>query len=180
MKKQILLLSIPLVIIIFYIFYHYFKFIQSNELVYFPITGYDPRNILSGHYIQFKVQQNQNINCNIPNEILCGCIQFIKDKNNLIIGEIQLPLKECKNLDCKPKIQLQCINNEFMIPHTKFYLTEKAETIVPIIPENSYILLKIDFDGKSYINNIFIYEENSKTFLTIYDYIHQKESNKNK
>ncbi len=179
MKKHILMLSSPIIIMFVYISYHYYKFHQSNQFIYFPISGYDPRSIISGHYIHFKIQQNPTINCNRENEILCGCIQHTIDKMNLSIGEIKLPLNECTKMHCKPKIQLQCINQEFIIPHTKFYLSEKFETLIPTIPLNSYVLLKIDEEGKSYIENLYVYDEISQRLITLEEYIVKKEYNKN-
>ena len=42
-------------------FYHFS--IQSWSSITLPITGYDPRNLLSGHYIQYEIQWNK-IDCN--------------------------------------------------------------------------------------------------------------------
>lgn len=174
MKNTLLFLSLPLIIIHIYIFYHYFLFFQSMAFIYFPISGYDPRSLLTGHYIDFKIVLNETIPCPIENEILCGCIQKIQDQNNLLIGNIRLPLSQCQDLNCKPKIQLQCIKKEFIIPQTKFFLTEKAKDISSI-PEHSYILLRVDDDGKSYIENLYIYKKETNTLITIHEYIQHKE-----
>ena len=34
---------------------YYATFVRHSDLVTLPIAGYDPRNILSGHYIDFRI-----------------------------------------------------------------------------------------------------------------------------
>ena len=40
----------------------YANFVKHAQMVTLPITGYDPRNLLSGHYIEFRIDW-KNANC---------------------------------------------------------------------------------------------------------------------
>ena len=49
-----ILLALPFVLVCSWAMY-YANFVSHAEDVTLPIRGYDPRNILSGHYIQFQI-----------------------------------------------------------------------------------------------------------------------------
>ena len=56
MNKQILALMLltPFVVLVVWSLY-YLSFTRQATEVVLPIRGYDPRNLLSGHYIQFQI-----------------------------------------------------------------------------------------------------------------------------
>lgn len=60
-KIKTLILLIPFIGMCCWVFY-YAHFIKNATEVVLPITGYDPRNLLSGHYIEFQINWVQ-ANC---------------------------------------------------------------------------------------------------------------------
>ena len=42
---------------------YYVNFVEKAAEVVLPVTGYDPRNLLSGHYIEFQIDWSK-ANCN--------------------------------------------------------------------------------------------------------------------
>lgn len=58
-KKRLILLIIPYVVLLFWII---FLFVQkmSGYNVILPIQGYDPRDLISGHYIQYQIDWKQS------------------------------------------------------------------------------------------------------------------------
>lgn len=61
-KLKVLFLFLPFIGLACWMMY-YINFIQSSYEVILPITGYDPRNLLSGHYIEFNIDWSR-ANCN--------------------------------------------------------------------------------------------------------------------
>lgn len=60
-KITTILLFIPFLAVTLWATY-YLRFIEQNMEVTLPITGYDPRNLLSGHYIRYQIDW-KNANC---------------------------------------------------------------------------------------------------------------------
>ena len=53
-KFKTFLLLLPFIGMCCWVMY-YAHFVKTAQEVVLPITGYDPRNLLSGHYIQFQI-----------------------------------------------------------------------------------------------------------------------------
>lgn len=176
MKKKIIILITPLIIMIFYILYQYYLYLTKEFDVYFPIIGYDPRDIIKGNYLSFKILYSKNFfQCEKEKEIQCGCIEFKNDNNNQQIGYIS-QLENCSNIHCNLFLHLECRNNEYIIPHTEYFITEESLKYFSVVPENSYILLRISKEGQSSIDELFIYNSQEQKLISIKDYIKIKES----
>ncbi|MFN3604184.1 MAG: GDYXXLXY domain-containing protein [Leptonema sp. (in: bacteria)] len=174
MKREILFFLFPLGIIIFYVFFSYYRYAKSESFVYFPIQSYDPRDLIKGQYLEFNViYADTSYECDREQNTKCGCIEFKEDKNFQIIGFIS-NIHDCNVTQCQPKIQLKCRNQVYTIPHHKYFLSEeKAKSNIPI-SENSYILLTIDKNGKSNIRQIFVYDTKKKKLIGIQEYLSNK------
>ena len=61
-KIKIFILLLPFLCLCSWAMY-YANFVKHAPEVRLPITGYDPRNLLSGHYIEFRIDW-KNANCN--------------------------------------------------------------------------------------------------------------------
>lgn len=53
-RFAVLFLSLPFLILSCWVFYAFY-FVRTAQEVVLPVQGYDPRNILSGHYIRFQI-----------------------------------------------------------------------------------------------------------------------------
>ncbi len=60
-KLVALVLLVPFIVLTGWTLYA-LHFVRQSPEVVLPITGYDPRNILSGHYIRFQIDW-QNADC---------------------------------------------------------------------------------------------------------------------
>ena len=60
-RLKTFILLIPFIGMCCWVLY-YAHFVKSATEVVLPITGYDPRNLLSGHYIEFKIDWSR-ANC---------------------------------------------------------------------------------------------------------------------
>lgn len=64
-KAKIFILLLPFIGLCCWGMY-YLNFVQNASEVVLPITGYDPRNLLSGHYIEFQIDWSK-ANCRQAN-----------------------------------------------------------------------------------------------------------------
>ncbi len=175
---KIIFIFIPFVIIILYTIYksiHYQNQLK-NKVYYFPIDGFDPRDLIRGHFIQFRVKYNDvYFSCKELSEINCGCIEFY-NKDNIRISIVIPPIENCSIIknQCKEFIQVECTEiayNEYkyQIPITKYYFPEKYKNILLTAPENAYIGLIIDNQGKPLIKDLYIL--NNKNLIPILEYL---------
>lgn len=65
MKKRMLALGIPCFVLLVMAAYHQVLIMTAPEHE-FEIEGYDPRDLLSGHYLQFRVKYPTDIKCEQP------------------------------------------------------------------------------------------------------------------
>ena len=61
-KLKTFFLLLPFVGMCCWVMY-YANFVKNASEVVLPVTGYDPRNLLSGHYIEFQIDWDK-ANCN--------------------------------------------------------------------------------------------------------------------
>lgn len=80
-KIKTFLLLIPFIGMSGWVLY-YANFVENASEVVLPITGYDPRNLLSGHYIEFEVDwpmancQQASWNGSCPRHAFSGINRF--------------------------------------------------------------------------------------------------------
>ena len=80
-------LLIPFLVIFCWSMY-YSNFIRNAKEVVLPISGYDPRNLLSGHYIEFRINwakadcQQANWHGHCPVEEFRGVNRFYVPERN--------------------------------------------------------------------------------------------------
>ncbi len=175
---KILFIFIPFVIIVLYTIYKsiHYNIQLKNKVYYFPVEGFDPRDLIRGHYIEFRVKYYQvYFSCLKLLESNCGCIEFY-NKNNIQISIVVPPIEDCSIIknQCKEFIQLECTEitynkYEYRIPVTKYYFPEKYKNVLLTAPENAYIGLLIDNQGKPLIKDIYIL--NDKKLVPIQEYL---------
>ncbi len=162
MKNKIIFLTIPFLIILIYILFQTIQhvYFSQQKTYYFRIEGYDPRDLIKGNYFLYRIRYNDEyFPCDSDKEIKCGCIAQYYLDNKYQISKVQPPLSECNNIKklCNSFIQLECNNNYFIIPHSKYYIPEDFSNAVRKIPfDKSFVRLRIDLKGESQIEEIYI------------------------
>ena len=174
MKNKIIFLTIPFLIILIYILFQTIQHIyfSQQKTYYFRIEGYDPRDLIKGNYFLYRIRYNDEyFVCNTNKEIKCGCIHQDYIIEKYPISKVVPPLRECKDIKkiCNRFIQLECENNYYIIPHQRYYIPEDFSNAVNKIPfDKSYIGLRVDPNGSSQIEEIYILEDK---FVPLIEYL---------
>lgn len=162
MKKKkifLLLLILPIAVLLVIVVRQGFHFATGQEYV-FPITGYDPRDLLSGHYLQYRVQYTSEEYCKRPEGenffYACLCLQ----SRNPLFAEVRFG---CEG--CPAKIWGKCEGGQFLAGIERFYIPEadatwldatlrrgerKSEIVVSVSKEGVGLVKDLRFDGKSW------------------------------
>lgn len=86
----------------------------------FEIEGYDPRDLLSGHYLTYRVKYKSTDSCSEnPNNTNNVCV-CLNDSNNKFVNECDK--KELAN--CKAFLKGRCDNGQFTANIERYYIPE--------------------------------------------------------
>lgn len=153
MKKLVPLFAIfvPILAMAGWIGYHYTM--KGSPSVELEITGYDPRDLLSGHYLEYRVQYGEKGECKrvaqqAPN--LCMCF----DKN---VPAKASWLGVCTYLpqDCHLFIKGQCKSGQFKAGIERFYFPERYTKDLSIVPDRARIKVRMA-EGRAQVFDLLI------------------------
>jgi uncharacterized membrane-anchored protein len=126
------------------------------------IKGFDPIDLLSGHYVTYRVEYGSEP-CDEYIQAKCICL----NKNNTIH-----PLENCeKNSYCTSLLKGECKKGRFEAGIERFYIPEdRADEYDRIVREgNSEIIISVDKYGNGQVKDLILsqspkveIEENSK------------------
>lgn len=145
-------LIFPVIILGALVAYKQFIFSEGQEIV-LPIKGYDPRDLLSGHYLIYRVQYGVEGICANSNQGEQEA--FVCLETNTFSFE--------KPSECRELIQGACISGEFQAGIERFYVPEEkarqleskimeksASISISILPSGKAQVKDLFFDGKSW------------------------------
>lgn len=119
----------------------------SGVEVILPIEGFDPRDLLSGHYLTYRVDYGVE-GCPSDNGQASICLRPRRG----IYAEGELPA------DCTLFIHGQCENNLFNAGIERFYIPEEDSTMLEekVRQNKGEIVLSVDTDGNAAIRDLLI------------------------
>jgi uncharacterized membrane-anchored protein len=149
-NKLLLAIAIPIFALFLLTIYKAF-FISTGTKVTLSIVGYDPRDLLSGHFITYTVDYKIPELCaNQDNQEQCVCIQ--KDETNYT-------LPTCTKRDrgsCKTFIKGNCKHGRLEAGIEKYYIPEsKAKELDRIVRlGKSKIIVSVDPFGNARVTDL--------------------------
>lgn len=153
----------------------YYQSIIKNGLeLTLPIEGYDPRAILSGHYLAFKINYNQRVRCqrdcrvNDKQQLICKDLpdkQYLCISTNKVIAEHTQLDKQAP--DCTYALTGVCRNGEFIADISRFYIPEgDAERLnAMIVAKGAKIILRLDRNANTIVQDLLINNVSWKKYL---------------
>ncbi|XDD51738.1 GDYXXLXY domain-containing protein [Leptospira sp. WS92.C1] len=153
----------------------YLEFVRNlgKELI-LPVSGYDPRDLLSGHYLRYNIEyqtysacsndrsdssskfQKNETHCicySHPGRIEAGAGTFVEDCNPNTLQDKKI---------CKLYLRGECRYGRFTIGNERFYVNETRalEYEKRLRNQNVHIRLKVETDGKALTDSL-IWEDGS-------------------
>lgn len=143
----------------------------SGPKVRLNITGYDPRDLLAGHYLNYTVEFGPKYSCdNMSNSTLCVCLETNPENGISTASWAGSCLEREKQENCQNWIQVQCRYGTTITNINRYYFSEVHQKDLVIAPMNSSIEIALNGRGQAVVTNFYV---NDKT-LDIY----LKENNK--
>ncbi|MCB1180293.1 MAG: GDYXXLXY domain-containing protein [Leptospiraceae bacterium] len=151
MKKNLFVISILIPILaLFFLTIKKAYTVSSGEKFELNIAGFDPIDLLSGHYVTYRV--DYGFDPCYPDEVQCICVE----KNSFTTYAT-----ECGSFDCKNFIKGKCIKGRFKANLEKYFIPEdKAEEIDRIVRiGKSRVRFSLDKQGNAIVEDLILVEE---------------------
>ncbi len=134
---------------------------HGQEIV-LPIRGFDPRDLLSGHYLLYRIDYGIKTQCankgkTIEKNAAAICL---KPEKKLHIGASPPP-------NCSLFVRGTCKNNRFTSGLERFYIPlEHAKTLEDKVRDrHGELVLSISEDGEAAVKDLLIDGKNWKRFI---------------
>lgn len=168
MKKKtclpIIAVLFPLLLMLIWLATLYMVNILGTE-VRFKITGYDPRDLLSGHYLRYTVDYGipplslcsgesfdsltRSLTSRSASQCLCFAKPNIKENNKAFwAGNC-----EDRPQECDLYLEGRCEYGRFLSGIERYYFPEQFKKLLTFVPEKSSVIVKI-FRGKGIVQKI--------------------------
>ncbi|EMJ62040.1 MULTISPECIES: GDYXXLXY domain-containing protein [Leptospira] len=145
---------------------------SSGKELILPITGYDPRDLLSGHYLRYDILYQTDSICQNPDSYRksesdqrhCVCYPHsgkIKEGEGAFISDCSPDMLKDRGV-CRLHLRGTCRYGRFKIGNERFYVNEEKamEYETRLRKEKVHIRLKVDSEGKA-ITDSLIWEDGS-------------------
>lgn len=117
---------------------------NSGQLIELPIIGYDPRDLLSGHYLTYQIDYGTPV-CPDPTAVADRCVCFTVPKTGKASVQWQ---GECGlRPDCGAWIEGTCENGRFTAGVERFYFSEAYTGALAVVPPEATALLRLNGFG---------------------------------
>ena len=144
---------LPIIVMLSWIFLLQLPVLMGTE-IRLKIEGYDPRDILSGHYLQYQVNFDIPPFCDAtsPESLVTKCVCLTQPKNTKEIAKATW-VGNCSERpsSCTVYIQGDCQYSRFTAGIERFYFPETFK--IDVIPKDANVVLKV-LDGKASVQNI--------------------------
>ena len=161
-KTSILLVlafTLPVCVLLGWVILNEYQLKFSQTLI-LPVEGYDPRDLLSGRYLTYKV--HYGVDCPKPQEYEQKTTAYIcfKPKKHITLRQ--------KPQNCSLFIKGRCLNNEFLANIDRYYIPEKkahkAEKLFRQAKKKQ-VVLAVWATGQALVRDILVDEKSLKKHL---------------
>lgn len=128
---------------------------MHGTTVTLPVKGYDPRNLLAGHYVIYRVDYGMVVSCITPQRAVM-CLNHNKD--NKWQGALLKEGVDPTLTRCAAFIKGTCNANLFTADIERFYIPERfaAQLDKAVRGDQGQVVLKVSPSGKAVVTDLLI------------------------
>jgi hypothetical protein len=123
-----------------------------------PIVGVDPRDLISGHFLQFHLDlggndpcQNPTSDATIDEKAVCVC--WRSENGVAAVASINI-CQEQEATSCDHLMRGHCNGLRFTAGVERFYIPEEDAKYVPTLPPGSRLVVRLTKDGRSFAEEL--------------------------
>jgi uncharacterized membrane-anchored protein len=137
--------------------------VRSGKEIEVRVEGYDPRDLLAGHYIRFRLALGTSTPCTSgTGGPACVCFEPSSE------GSVYAPIisGSCEELlsRCSAALRGQCFGSRFEAGIERYYIPERLAPVLQTIPEASTAVIALDEAGKATIKALLVAGEPVEEF----------------
>ena len=147
-KWLLLGLLLPIIALVGNVYWHHYQR-QNGQLITLPIEGFDPRDLLSGHYLTYQVDYGLTPICQEPNQTVGLCLQPT-------VSTFSLDLSPST---CQVWLKGQCDNaKHFSAGIERFYIPEQYASTLDKLVRNHQgaLVIRVNHSGDASIVDLLI------------------------
>lgn len=127
--------------------------VSKRDLVAFSVSGFDPLDPLSGHYLTFRVMYSPEDPCADLSAPAEQCVCFAETSEIFWHGECQHRPESCSRF-----LAGECSGGRFTAGIERYYIPERLATTEPI-PPDSTIIVALDGMGGGVVTEFLVGKE---------------------
>jgi uncharacterized membrane-anchored protein len=133
--------------------------LQTGTEVTIPIVGFDPRDILAGHYLTYRLDLPHNKICKnslpkVPSTKVC----LKSSKGTLLAIRWPKPISQGRAEGCTAVLQGSCKSGRFLAGIEKFYIPEgdARELDIAVRRKKGAVVVSVDRIGNGMVKDLLI------------------------
>jgi hypothetical protein len=136
---------------------------QTGQEVRIRIKGYDPRDLLSGHFIRYQLDLGAFDPCSEDlGPTVCVCLNSEVDgKFQIASGSFRC---ESEPGDCQFKLKGSCRGSQFLAGVERYSIAESLAPVLQRLPENSSVILSLDSEGNGHVKKVLVEDQSLEEF----------------
>jgi uncharacterized membrane-anchored protein len=146
----------------------------SNEgtVVEFKVVGYDPRDLLAGHYVTYDVVYGSEPVCRVRGDDpqvayapeRCLCLNVDPEDRLASVSSVEHCDKNTTPT-CNLWIRGACLSGRFQAGIERFYIPEKYSPYLLVIPDDAKIVVNITAKGRAKVRDLRIAGNTLENFI---------------
>ena len=146
-KYHIIAIVLPLVAMALWVGSYAFVRRTASEFT-FPIAGYDPRDLLSGHYLQYRVDYTMPVECQMNATDWCVCIE-----DGTPYASVSREGR-CGEISCDFTMKGRCDGLRFTAGIERYYFPEKFKDKLAVVPPQSSVTISLSSSGQAVVKSM--------------------------
>lgn len=146
MNRSIVAVLIPVVVLIGWCLWLESRAVTGTA-VQLPITGYDPRDLLSGHFMRYRLELGESNPCGVAsahNEV-CACVAAQSAES--VSGVYWAGSCAARPAECRTFLRGRCDGSRFVAGVEQYFIPEDLAPQLQRLPEEATIVLALDRAG---------------------------------
>lgn len=146
-KKALIVVLILPIIALFILTFKKQSVKAFGHKIELPITGYDPRDLLAGHYLVYRIKDSEQ---------LCSGFQ---DSKEVFLCLNTMSVSDKRPTSCKIFVRGECFHNSFRAPSIERYYVpqEQAAKLEQLIQRgNASIVVSVSEQGEAVVEELLV------------------------
>ncbi len=153
---KVLAIGLPIVVIAAWIV-SYAVTVRTGVTIRLAVSGYDPRDLLSGHYLRYVVEYGGAVDCPVATASAEKCVCLDGKEHQFAKISDQGDCRD--NLDCKNLLKGTCNKGRFEAGIERFYFPEEYVKQLRIVPPDASIVVALSPAGKGVVKELLVMDE---------------------